>query len=81
LRKWYQLQRYIDSFGQIIRELDNAIAQMRIYAGQRTSRQKVEYKRFFDEKKETELEGYVNDVNKELTGADVPNWDNIIRKM
>jgi hypothetical protein len=76
-----KLQSYLNSFGPIIKELDTAIERMRLYAGQRTTRQHAKYTQFFDEKKIAEIETYINDANKELTGTNVPDWEETIKKM
>ena len=55
--------------------LDEAIWQMRRYALKKTRRlPKQEYKQFFTHEKYSELENYLNEANKVLTGQGIPEW-------
>lgn len=69
-----KLQKHVSSFGPLIRELDEALGRMRTYSISKVARSKAEYTPFFDDKKFSELEGYVDAINKSLTGEDVLDW-------
>jgi hypothetical protein len=76
-----QLRQYILSLGPIFRILDDAISEMRKYAMTKTSRQTITYKQFFTEQKYSELEGYINEANKVMTGHEVMDWNNLLKRL
>jgi len=74
-KKPLQLKRYLSALGPIVIQLDEAVSRMRKYSLARTTRlAKYEYKQYFTEEKYSELESHVNEVNRAMTGEDVPKW-------
>lgn len=74
------LKDFLEKLRPLIVELDLAISQLRIYAGQRATRQNTRYSLFFDEKKIEQLELRIDEINKAITGLEVPDWDTLIKK-
>jgi hypothetical protein len=76
-----KLKRCMVSFGPIMVALDEVAGKMRIYSMQKATRHRVEYKLYFDEKKILEVESYVGDINKVITGLEVPDWGQLIESL
>lgn len=76
-----RLRQYVSSFGPLISELDQAVGEMRGYAMLKVIRQKTEYKQFFDEKKFLELERHLDDINRTITGKDIPDWNDVLKRL
>jgi len=70
-----ELKRYLSTLAPIIIQLDEAISEMRKYSIAKTTRlSKYEYNQYFTEEKYLELEGYINEANKVMTGQYVLDW-------
>ena len=75
-----QLRRYILSLGPIVHILDEAISEMRKYSMAKASRQIVQYKQFFTEQKYSEIESYIDEANKVMTGQEVLDWSTQLKR-
>ena len=73
------LEKILSSFSPLIAELSKAIGAMRIYSMQMAIRKKANYKWFFDGQKYSELEGYINEASKAITGEEVPDWEDLLK--
>lgn len=70
-----ELKRYLSALAPIIIQLDEAISEMRKYSMAKTTRlPKYAYKQYFTEEKYSELEDYINEANKVMTGKNVLDW-------
>jgi len=71
-----ELKQYLSTLGPIVIQLDEAITGMRRYSLAKTTRisKKYEYEQYFTEEKYSELEGYINEANKVMTGRNVLDW-------
>jgi len=70
-----ELKQYLSALGPIVIQLDEAITGMRKYCVAKTTRLlKYEYEQYFTEEKYSELEGYINEVNKAITGENILDW-------
>jgi len=75
-----ELKRYLSALAPLITQLDEAIGRMREYSMARTMKApRHEYVQFFTEEKYSELEGYLNDANKILTGEDILEWPLLLK--
>ena len=76
-----KLSRYFSSLEPIIRELELAIEKMKNYSLAKVSRQMVKYEQFFTEQKFLEVEDYVDQVSKEITGGKVSDWQDLLKRL
>jgi hypothetical protein len=74
-KKPIELKRYLSALAPLIIQLDEAISKMRQYSLAKTTRlSRYEYNQYFTEEKYSELEGYIDEVNKAMTGQYVLDW-------
>jgi hypothetical protein len=73
------LEKYVESFCPTLNELDKAIAFMRTYSMQMATRQNAVYGGYFDEKRFSEIEGKIDELNKMLSGEGVPAWEDMLK--
>ncbi|XHH09792.1 MAG: hypothetical protein ACFCUE_03970 [Candidatus Bathyarchaeia archaeon] len=74
-----ELQKRLRSFGPIIKELDLAVEHIRTYSAKKVIRSKSKYVLFFDPDKNSKFEKCVDEINITITGAEIPDWDNILK--
>jgi len=77
-----ELRKYLSALGPLTIQLDEAIGKMRQYCIAKTVRlEKYSYERQFTEQKYVELERYVDEVDKIMTGEGVPEWGSVLKKL
>ena len=77
-----ELKRYLSALAPIINQLDEAITGMREYSMAKTTQLPgYEYKQFFTEERYLELESYLNEANKILTGENITEWPLVLKRL
>lgn len=81
-KKPAQLKSYLTNFAPLLIQLDEGITQMRAYSLAKASGlHEPQYKHFFTEERFLELEGYVDEINKAMTGEHVLKWPLPIKRL
>jgi len=76
-----QLRKCVSSMGPLVQSLDEAIGSLREYSIAKAIRKTVEYRSFFTQQKYAELEGYVDEISKTITGEGVIDWKTLLERM